>query len=109
MSSGKFSTIDVIIMLSISLTAFIFQDYTKLRNQLKSEAQILNNTEKANQTFVIFNRVPKAGTNTLWELLDAISKRQNFKFTSLGDSALLKDKRGENTIMYQSDTLYNTP
>ena len=98
-TNGKFSTIDVIFVISAGLAALLFQDYAKLRNHLKSEALTLNNTEKANQSFVIFNRVPKAGTNTLWEVIDGVAKLQNYTFASLGDNEKLKDKRGENTIL----------
>ena len=101
MSSGKFSTLDVIFVISCGLAALLFQDYIKLKVSLKSKASSLNNTAKANQTFMIFNRVPKAGTNTLWEVIDTVAFKQNQSFKSLGDSSKLKDARGENTFMFE--------
>ena len=101
MLSGKFSTLDVIFVISCGLAAFLLQDYAKLKGHLQSKASLLNNTAKANQSFMIFNRVPKAGTNTLWEVIDAVAINQNNSFKSLGDSAKLKEARGENTFMFE--------
>ena len=103
MLNGKFSTLDVIFVISCGLTTFLFQDYAKLKAKLQSKASLLNNTAKANQSFMIFNRVPKAGTNTLWEVIDVVAINQNHTFKSLGDSGKLKEARGENTFMFEEN------
>ena len=103
MLSGKFSTLDVIFVISCGLATFLFQDYAKLKAKLQSKASLLNNTAKANQSFMIFNRVPKAGTNTLWEVIDVVAINQNHTFKSLGDSGKLKEARGENTFMFEEN------
>ena len=103
MSNGKFSTLDVIFVISCGLATYLFQDYTKLKANLQSKASLLNNTAKANQSFMIFNRVPKAGTNTLWEVIDVVAINQNHTFKSLGDSGKLKEARGENTFMFEEN------
>ena len=103
MLNGKFSTLDVIFVISCGLATYLFQDYTKLKANLQSKASLLNNTAKANQSFMIFNRVPKAGTNTLWEVIDVVAINQNHTFKSLGDSGKLKEARGENTFMFEEN------
>jgi dermatan/chondrotin sulfate uronyl 2-O-sulfotransferase UST len=40
----------------------------------------LNNTRKAQQEIVFFNRVPKVGSQTLMELIRRLSIRNNFGF-----------------------------
>ena len=103
MLNGKFSTLDVIFVISCGLATYLFQDYAKLKANLQSKASLLNNTAKANQSFMIFNRVPKAGTNTLWEVIDVVAINQNHTFKSLGDSGKLKEARGENTFMFEEN------
>ena len=39
---------------------------------------LLNNTNNSNDTFLIFNRVPKAGTESLMNLLDILASKNNF-------------------------------
>jgi len=40
----------------------------------------LNNTHRADNQIVFFNRVPKVGSQTFMELLRRLSLRNNFKF-----------------------------
>lgn len=40
----------------------------------------LNNTRRADNQIVIFNRVPKVGSQTFMELLRRLALRNNFKF-----------------------------
>ena len=44
----------------------------------KYNKELLNNTNDANNTFMIFNRVPKAGTESLMMLLDILASTNNF-------------------------------
>ena len=52
---------------------------------------MLNNTITANETFLIFNRVPKAGTESLMELLVILAQLNNY--TAAADDGELKAKR----------------
>ena len=43
-------------------------------------AMSLNNTRRAENQIVVFNRVPKVGSQTFMELLRRLALRNNFKF-----------------------------
>lgn len=60
----------VICLLSISI-----------RRQMSTlNALSLNNTRRAENQIVVFNRVPKVGSQTFMELLRRLALRNNFKF-----------------------------
>ena len=88
----KFSYLDTLSVLSCVIFAILFSHYSDLQNELKEEAVQLNNTRFGNQSFVLFNRNPKAGTEMLWALLNKLGHRNHF--ASLADSPELKKKRG---------------
>lgn len=69
---------DYISIICALVIAFLLSDYTKLKENISNEAKLLNNTQHANQSFIIFNRVPKAGSETLWGLLDRLQYGNNF-------------------------------
>lgn len=94
----KLTTCDIITVSCVIILSTLLPDFVILKKEIQNEANLLNNTHDANQSFVIFNRVPKAGSETLWSLLDKLAKRNNF--TSYSDDQQLKKKRGyENTLM----------
>ena len=89
---------NILSVLSAILAAYFLQNYSDLKRHLVLESGALNNTQYANQSFLIFNRVPKAGSETLWGLLDILSKQNGF--ISYSDSAEVKQQRGaENTFL----------
>ena len=63
---------DLITLTCALVIAFLLSDYSKLKENISNEAKLLNNTCRANQSFIIFNRVPKAGTETLWSVIDRL-------------------------------------
>ena len=69
---------DYITIICALVIAFLLSDYTKLKENISNEAKLLNNTQHANQSFIIFNRVPKAGSETLWGLLDRLQFGNKF-------------------------------
>ena len=96
--SHKLSNFDLISLLSTIVVAYFLSDYTQLSKNLTKEANELNNTRKSNTSFLIFNRTPKAGSETIWGLLDNLQEFNNF--TSYSDSPEVKKERGrENTFL----------
>ena len=97
----RFYLSDFVTILCIIVISQLYPEYSDLNKNLQNEANLLNNTHEANATFLIFNRVPKAGTETLMGLLDLLSYRNNF--TASVDNKELKDKRGENTYITKAE------
>lgn len=98
------TTCELITVSCVIILSTLLPDWLILRKEIHNEANLLNNTHDANQSFVIFNRVPKAGSETLWSLLDKLGKINNF--TSYSDDQQLKKNRGfENTLMPPSEQL----
>jgi Sulfotransferase family len=58
---------------------FSFSGFTH-RQMSTLNALSLNNTRRANNQIVVFNRVPKVGSQTFMELLRRLAIRNNFKF-----------------------------
>ena len=62
----------------------------------------LNNTRLSDQSILVFNRVPKAGSEMVWSLINRLSHKNNF--TSYSDSMEAKQQRGaENTYLTSRD------
>jgi len=93
---------DCITIICALVIAFLLSDYTKLKENISNEAKLLNNTQHANQSFIIFNRVPKAGSETLWGLLDRLQYGNNF--SSYSDSQEAKRIRGNENTLLDSDS-----
>ena len=70
----QFGLWDAVTLVSVICISILLPDYTSVQNNLRNEANLLNNTHHANKSFVFFNRVPKAGTETLWSLIDFLSR-----------------------------------
>ena len=64
--------VDLISVISALIIAYLLSDYSKLKENISIEANLLNNTRFSNQSVVVFNRVPKAGSEMLWTLIDKI-------------------------------------
>ena len=78
MSKVKPLFVDLISVISALLIAFLWSDYSKLQENILNEAILLNNTGCSNQSILVFNRVPKAGSEMLWALLDRLQHINNF-------------------------------
>ena len=89
---NKLNSWDILSLLSTLFVAYYLTDYTKLIEKIEKEANVLNNTKKSNQSVLVFNRTPKAGSETIWNLLDFLSKPNNF--SSYSDSSEVKKQRG---------------
>ena len=70
--------VDLMSVICALIIAFLLSDYSKLKENILNEANLLNNTRFSNQSLVVFNRVPKAGSEMLWTLIDKIQFINNF-------------------------------
>ena len=70
--------VDLISVISALIIAYLLSDYSKLKENISNEANLLNNTRFSNQSVVVFNRVPKAGSEMLWTLMDKLQFINNF-------------------------------
>ena len=48
-------------------------------------ANTLNNTKNANQGILIYNRVPKTGSKSMWNLLEQLQTENNFQSLAEAD------------------------
>ena len=84
---------DIVATISIVTLAIVYQMHYKLhKEELFTQQRILNNTIASDHTYLIFNRVPKAGSEMLWTLINSLANENNF--TSYSDSAKAKANRG---------------
>ena len=90
---------DMFAATSVLAVIILHQKYLQhYRDELLIQQTLLNNTIVSNQSYVVFNRVPKAGSEMLWSLIDRLAQENNF--TSYSDSMKVKNKRGsENTFL----------
>ena len=75
---NKFSNFDIVSLFSTICLAYLLTDLTKLRKKIDNEANSLNNTKRSNTSFLIFNRTPKAGSETVWGMMDILQSFNNF-------------------------------
>ena len=83
--------VDTISLFCVVALAWLYSEYGELLKKFENEKYSINNTISANETFLIFNRVPKAGTETLMELLEILGQLNNF--TAAKDDEDLKKVR----------------
>ena len=70
----------------------------QLQDDLVKAAKAVNTTHRGDQEALVFNRVPKAGSEMMWSLIDKLANLNNF--TSYSDNQNLKAQRGfENTFL----------
>eukprot|EP00096_Caligus_rogercresseyi_P011298 TRINITY_DN4404_c0_g1_i1.p1 TRINITY_DN4404_c0_g1~~TRINITY_DN4404_c0_g1_i1.p1 ORF type:complete len:333 (+),score=63.69 TRINITY_DN4404_c0_g1_i1:29-1027(+) len=89
---------------SITLLCFcafirLYLDLRTLRSLLESEAQRLNISSRSNGDFVLYNRVPKSGSQTLWKIIDNLAVSHGFNSTI--DSPKLKAIRGSENVYFR--------
>ena len=94
---------DIFATISIVTLAIVYQMHYKLhKEELFTQQRILNNTIVSDQSYLVFNRVPKAGSEMLWTLINRLANENNF--TSYSDSAKAKANRGsENAYLPTRD------
>ena len=66
----KIKNWDILSLLCTVFVAYYLTDYKELIERIEKETNELNNTKKSNQSVLVFNRTPKAGSETIWNLLD---------------------------------------
>ena len=100
----KLTLLDLFSLTCALIVAILLSERFQLKRQISDEADSLNNTKNSNQSLLIFNRTPKAGSETVWELLDQLQYFNNF--SSASDSGEVKKSRGyENTYMQPPEQL----
>ena len=94
---------DIFAVTSIVTMVIVYQKhYQQYKEEILTQQTILNNTIISDQSYLVFNRVPKAGSEMLWTVIDKLAAANNF--TSYSDSAKAKEKRGsENTYLKTRD------
>ena len=94
---------DIFAAISVVITIIVYQrHFTQYKKELRTQQTILNNTIVSDQSYLVFNRVPKAGSEMLWTLIDQLADKNNF--TSYSDSPKAKEQRGaENTYLTTRD------
>ena len=82
-----YKKLDIIACLSLIMTMFVYKYYYQpFRDKILWHQLKLNNTIRSNQTYLIFNRVPKAGSQTLNGLIRVLSKLNGFNLYNGLDS-----------------------
>lgn len=69
---------DIFAVLSTVCLALFWTQYQQLKSDLKYEANLLNKTHQSNESIVIFNRVPKCGSESLHKIMEILSAKNNF-------------------------------
>ena len=90
---------DIFATVALVTLANVYQNhYKQSKDELFTQQRLLNNTILSDNSYLVFNRVPKAGSEMLWSLIDKLALENNF--TSYSDSMKAKDARGsENTYI----------
>ena len=90
---------DIFATFALVTLANVYQNhYKQSKDELFTQQRLLNNTILSDNSYLVFNRVPKAGSEMLWSLIDKLALENNF--TSYSDSMKAKDARGsENTYI----------
>lgn len=97
----KLKISDILTFCCLICVSVLFQDYQDLEKNMKNEGNLLNNSLSLNESFIIFNRVPKAGSETLWKMLDILGANNHFKVYA--DDPEMKNQRGENTFIQKKE------
>lgn len=101
-NSKRVQLLDFVIILSTVVIGILYSEYSNLSGSLQSHADSLNVTKFLNQSGLFFNRNPKAGSETIWGLIDRLAIVNNFNGYS--DSPEVKAIRGgENTYMNKDE------
>ena len=82
-----YKKLDIIACLSSIMTMVVYKYYYQpFRDKILWHQLKLNNTIRSNQTYLIFNRVPKAGSQTVNGLIRVLSKLNGFNLYNGLDS-----------------------
>ena len=82
----------------VAAASYALDRYASVRSDLSDAMSVLNNTAFADHEGLVFNRVPKVGSEMIWSLIDRLAVRNGFN--SFSDSKEVKDRRGsENTYL----------
>ena len=82
-----YKKLDIIAFLSLILTMAVYKYYYQpFRDKVLWHQVKLNNTIRSNQSYLIFNRVPKAGSQTVQGLIRVLSKINGFNLYNGQDS-----------------------
>ena len=76
--SVRLKWLDCIIIISAVISAMLYPQRRSLRILLMNQKNTLNITSQANTSFLIFNRNPKAASQTIWKLLDKLQYPNHF-------------------------------
>ncbi len=90
--STLLKTADWLALAAVLLASWTLRDYLAARREAAADLLALNNTATSLPDVLVFNRVPKVGSQTLWTLLDRLAGGNGF--VSCSDSPEAKKNRG---------------
>ena len=96
--SVKLKWLDCIIIISAVISAMLYPQRRSLRILLMNQKNTLNITSQANTSFLIFNRNPKAASQTIWKLLDKLQNPNHF-YSSHDSFEVKKLVKGEKVYL----------
>ena len=76
--SVRLKWLDCVIIISAIMSTMLYPQRRSLRILLMNQKSTLNITSQANASFLIFNRNPKAASQTICRLLDKLHFPNNF-------------------------------
>ena len=70
---------DIIACVSLTIAMLVYRyHYQPYRDEILLRQRELNNTMKSDQSYIIFNRVPKAGSQTIRRIIRVLAPINNF-------------------------------
>ena len=74
-----YKKVDMIAWVSLTITMLVYKYYYQpYRNEILLRQKQLNNTIKSDQSYLIFNRVPKAGSQTIRRIIRVLAPINGF-------------------------------
>ena len=74
-----YKKVDMIAWVSLTITMLVYKYYYQpYRNEILLRQRQLNNTIKSDQSYLIFNRVPKAGSQTIRRIIRVLAPINGF-------------------------------
>ena len=78
-SQVMYKKVDMIAWVSLTITMLVYKYYYQpYRNEILLRQRQLNNTIKSDQSYLIFNRVPKAGSQTIRRIIRVLAPINGF-------------------------------
>lgn len=90
--------LDVVILISVLMCSILLVQKSEYQCQFQKEASKLNITHKFNASILLFNRTPKAASETFMNLLSSLAKTN--KFNAYKQSFI---KKSENCFMHRQE------